>query len=246
MSCVVATLGMIPYTLSLLEQAKEDPFQGLPASAVLIASGLIEIGMSAGAIAIGLVTGSRFHWGVPPLRAWLAGGPEAVLRVRRSLAPALATGMALGVSVAIYSGMGKADPQNGANPIIMPPAWEGLLASASAGIREEIWFRLGCLTFLAWVGTRLAHPVLRTTEEPPAPIVWIANLLSALLFAAIHLPQAQLLLGLSPEILLFVILGNGVPGMVFGWFYWRRGLIAAMTAHFGFDLVLKVFLPLFF
>ena len=28
-----------------------------------------------------------------------------------------------------------------------------------------------------------------------------------------------------------------------GWLFWRRGLIAAMTAHAVFDLVLKVLLP---
>jgi membrane protease YdiL (CAAX protease family) len=37
-----------------------------------------------------------------------------------------------------------------------------------------------------------------------------------------------------------------VPGLVFGWLYWRRGLVAAMLAHFGLDLVLKVFIPLLF
>jgi membrane protease YdiL (CAAX protease family) len=246
MACVAATLGMIPFTISLLKQAQEDPFSGLPWSAVLTASAIIEIAISAGFIAIGMAAGRRFPWGVPPLCAWLAGGPEAVRRVRRSVAPALATGMALGALVAIFAGSSGADPPDATNPIIMPSAWEGLLASISAGIREEIWFRLGCMTFLAWMGTLLMRPLFPRPDEPPAPIVWIANLLAALLFAVIHLPQAKLLLGLTPAILLFVILGNGVPGMIFGWLYWRRGLIAAVVAHFGFDLVLKVFIPLLF
>ena len=45
--------------------------------------------------------------------------------------------------------------------------------------------------------------------------------------------------------MLFIFVGNGTPGLVFGWLYWRRGLIAAMLAHFGLDLVLKVLIPLF-
>jgi membrane protease YdiL (CAAX protease family) len=59
------------------------------------------------------------------------------------------------------------------------------------------------------------------------------------------LPQAHFLVGLSTPILVFVVLGNGLPGMIFGWLYWRRGLMAAIVAHFGFDLVLKVIIPLF-
>lgn len=38
--------------------------------------------------------------------------------------------------------------------------------------------------------------------------------------------------------------GNGAPGVVFGWLYWRRGLYSAMLAHFGLDLVIKVLVPL--
>jgi len=37
--------------------------------------------------------------------------------------------------------------------------------------------------------------------------------------------------------------GNRLPGYVFGRLYWRRRVIAAMWAHFGLDLVLKVFIP---
>lgn len=36
---------------------------------------------------------------------------------------------------------------------------------------------------------------------------------------------------------------NGVAALMFGWLFWRKGLIAAMTAHAIFDLVLKVRLP---
>jgi membrane protease YdiL (CAAX protease family) len=36
---------------------------------------------------------------------------------------------------------------------------------------------------------------------------------------------------------------NGLAGVVFGWLYWRRGLLAAMVAHLTFDLVLHVIVP---
>jgi membrane protease YdiL (CAAX protease family) len=75
-------------------------------------------------------------------------------------------------------------------------------------------------------------------------VVWLANGLAAVLFAAIHLPQAAALFGLSAPVLVFVLTGNGLPGLAFGWLYWRRGLLAAMAAHCAADIVMKVVLPL--
>ena len=36
----------------------------------------------------------------------------------------------------------------------------------------------------------------------------------------------------------------GVGGVVFGWLYLKRGLLAAMLAHFSADMVLHVAVPL--
>jgi membrane protease YdiL (CAAX protease family) len=33
---------------------------------------------------------------------------------------------------------------------------------------------------------------------------------------------------------------NSIGGLVFGWLYWRQGLLAAMVAHFSADVVLHV------
>ena len=61
---------------------------------------------------------------------------------------------------------------------------------------------------------------------------------------AIHLPQAAMLYGLNVPIVAFVLIGNGVPGMAFGWLFWRKGLIAAMVSHLVMDVVMKVIVPL--
>lgn len=105
--------------------------------------------------------------------------------------------------------------------------------------------RFGLLTFLASIGCFLTRRFPGRTEQPPASIFWIANVGAALSFAAIHIPQAELLLGLTSGMLAFIFVANGVPGLVFGWLYRRQGLIAAMIAHFGLDLVLNVLVPIF-
>jgi membrane protease YdiL (CAAX protease family) len=156
----------------------------------------------------------------------------------------LGLGLAMGAIFSVFTRGGE--PPELARELIVPSAWQGFLVSIGAGIREEIWFRLGFMTFLVWIGTlvtRAAHPDV-LMHRPPQSVQTIANLLAALLFAAMHLPQAQALLGLSGPIILFVLVGNGLPALVFGWLYWHRGLLSAMLAHFSFDLVLKVVLPL--
>jgi hypothetical protein len=243
-ACLVATFAMVPFTVSLLKQARQPLGEGVPLWALLVVSGFIEMILSAAMIAVGLPAGARANLGVPSLRGWLAGDPEIVRRVRVSIGPALATGIMLGlIVVGLAWGLQREAP-DAEQPFTVPPAWEGLLASAGAGIREEIWFRLGCMTILACAGMYLTRPWTGPRVGPPDAVVWAANLFAAFLFAAIHIPQTLLLAEPSARALAFVILGNGLPGLAFGWLYWRFGLISAMVAHFGMDLVLKVIVPL--
>lgn len=55
-----------------------------------------------------------------------------------------------------------------------------------------------------------------------------------------HLPQlAQFGTPTLPAITL-TLLGNGIVGVVCGWLYWRRSLVAAILAHFTVDVILHV------
>ena len=122
---------------------------------------------------------------------------------------------------------------------LLPP-WQGFLASVSAGVNEEVLFRLGLMTLFVFLGARL----LRQGERPAARVVWAAIALAALLFGAVHLPQAAALGGgLSATLVASVLLGNGLIGMAFGWLYWRRGLLAAVTAHLATGVALYVVAP---
>ena len=76
-------------------------------------------------------------------------------------------------------------------------------------------------------------------------IALVANVLAALAFAAVHLLQAgRPLYGLSTLMVVVVMIGNGVPGVIFGWLFRRFGLITAMVAHFSADVVLHVIGPM--
>jgi hypothetical protein len=123
-----------------------------------------------------------------------------------------------------------------------PGWWRALLASASAGINEEIWFRLGVMTALVAAGMAVLR--LPAPARVPSWIPWTSSALAALLFGALHLPQAAAFLPLTPATVGYILLANGIAGVAFGRLYWKHGLVSAMVAHFVTDVVLHVIAPL--
>ena len=107
---------------------------------------------------------------------------------------------------------------------------------------EEVMLRLFFMTLIAF----LLHKLFGKGSKTPA--VWIllaANVISALLFAAGHLPATFQLLGNSPMILARCFLLNGGLGFLFGELYRRYGLRYAMIAHGGCHVVSKLIWMLF-
>jgi hypothetical protein len=120
-----------------------------------------------------------------------------------------------------------------------------ILASLTAGIGEEIMFRLFVMSLwavlLSWLSPRLL-PGRQTGEA----IFWVANLVSALAFAAGHLGTAMVLAGVStpaalpPAMLAELLALNGLLGLVAGWVFRRDGLLAAVGVHFWADIIWHV------
>jgi membrane protease YdiL (CAAX protease family) len=93
------------------------------------------------------------------------------------------------------------------------------------GITEEILMRFGFMTLAVWV-------VFKVRKNLHAVTYWIAIVAAALLFALGHLPIVFTLAGTpSPGLISYIMLGNGVAGVAFGWLYWKKGLEAAMIGH---------------
>ena len=63
---------------------------------------------------------------------------------------------------------------------------------------------------------------------------------AALAFGLIHLPQLAQFGTPTLTPIAITLLGNGIVGVVCGWLYWRRSLVAAILAHFAVDLILHV------
>lgn len=110
-----------------------------------------------------------------------------------------------------------------------------LLASLYGGTVEEILLRLFVLTLIAWIAMKLARQ-----ERPSRASMWIAIVISAIVFGIAHLPITAGLTVLTVGVIAHAIVLNGLAGAVFGYLYWKRGLESAMIAHVSADLVLQV------
>ena len=175
--------------------------------------------------ALGLWAGPRLGLDAPAIRAWADRRPIVQVLVRQ-LPSGVATGLASALVLLLFwmtvSSMPEAAEKLGA---LQLPIVTKLLYG---GIVEELLLRWGLMSFFAWAIWRLAG----RPSGPPAWCIWSAILFAAILFAAGHLPLLYLLLPAPPaELLLLVLAGNAVPGILFGWLFWRRGLEAAMIAH---------------
>lgn len=107
---------------------------------------------------------------------------------------------------------------------------------------EEVMLRLFLMSLIAFVLHKLFW---RKNEDTPVAALIIANIFSALLFAAGHLPATFMLMGASPMIIFRCFLLNGGLGVLFGWLYRKYGLRYAMIAHGGCHVVSKLIWILF-
>ena len=122
-----------------------------------------------------------------------------------------------------------------------PPFPTSLVASISAGIGEEILFRLFFISFWTWL---VSYVLLR--RKGFVPVFWVISTLSAVAFSASHFPSLMFLMGansLSQLPLLLIVeifLLNGALSLVAAYFYKKSGYLAAAGVHFWADVVWHV------
>ena len=107
------------------------------------------------------------------------------------------------------------------------------------GVVEEVMLRLFMMSLAAF----LLLKIFKNCNIEAALI--IANVVSAMLFAAGHLPVTDILFGLTPLVIFRCFLLNGGVGLAFGWLYRKHGIQYAMIAHAFCHVVSKLIWILF-
>lgn len=242
---VFGVVAVIPYTLTLQGDILQNIELPIPLPVLLAIQIAQNAVMFAIVTALGLWLANKIGLGAPIIEAWL--NKESISEKIKSILPiSIILGVIAGVliivlDVYVFQPLMIKDLGEQINAIsenIQPPAWQGFLASFYGGIAEEILLRLFFMSLLAWIGSFIVKPV---DGKANTTVLWIANILAAIVFGLGHLPTAAAIFPvLTTLVVIRIILLNSVGGIIFGWLYQTRGIEAAMIAHFTTDIVLHV------
>ncbi|HLO31681.1 MAG TPA: CPBP family glutamic-type intramembrane protease [Anaerolineales bacterium] len=246
---ILAVIAILPYSLSLQSGTLQSLKLPIPLWLVLVIQVLQNALLFAIAIFGGMFFASRVGLGTPILNSATRGEPVAdkirAILPLSSILGVLVTLIVLGLEIFFFQPAMLKELGSSAAALNLrtaqPAAWKGFLASFYGGIAEEILLRLFVMSFFVWLGRFLSKTV---EGKPTAAVIWIANILAAVLFGLGHLPATAALVPITSLVITRAIVLNGLIGLVAGWLYWRRGLEAAMISHFSADLVLHVLLAL--
>ena len=126
-----------------------------------------------------------------------------------------------------------------AQSYLTKPTLVYMLATVTyAAVIEEVMLRLFFMSAIAFTLQKLFR------KEGIATLI-AANVISAIVFAAGHLPATIMLIGTTPMIIFRCFLLNGLFGLLFGYLYRKFGLRYAMIAHGGCHVVSKLIWILF-
>lgn len=246
---IFGVIAVIPYSLELQGATLQSLDLPIPLPA-LIAIQIVQSALIFGVlIAAGLFFAGRIGLGTPILEARARG--ESVADKIRAILPVsiivgvVASALIIGLEILIFQPALMKELGDSANALNLqnaqPAAWKGFLASFYGGIVEEVLLRLFLMSLLAWLGKFISH----TADGLPASgVLWVANILAAIIFGLGHLPATATIIPLTPLVITRAIVLNGLAGVAFGWLFWKRGLEAAMISHFSADMVLHVLLAL--
>lgn len=229
---LVLILALLAALNVLLPQGSFLPMQELPASrpVLALANAGIMLVLYGGLGLVGLRLSRSL--GFPEL--W----DPRVDKRERLLIPAVA-GMGLGIFFIIADQLFSS--MHGLGPLPHPPFPTSLVASAVAGIGEEILFRLFFISFWVWL---ISHLLLKGKGQ--GVVFWLVAAASAVAFTAAHLPSVMMLVGteriaeLPPFLLGELFLLNGGLSLVAAEFFRRYGFLAAVGVHFWTDVVWHV------
>ena len=135
---------------------------------------------------------------------------------------------------------------NGIGKLIHPPFPTSLFASITAGIGEEVIFRLFFISFWVWL---ISEVILKRKYKNK--VFWVVTFLSAIAFAGAHLPSIMFIVNieqvsnLSLVLIIEIFLLNSLISFPAAYYFRKYGILAAVGIHFWADIIWHVIYGLF-
>jgi hypothetical protein len=216
--------GVTALSVTVIPQLLAQSAQQVPATAAIAASLLQSGVLLAFAVWAGVAVSKPLGLAAPVFEAALSRG-GVMHALRNQLIPATVAGVLVGGLLTYLTGAAPAELQALGARFRIPLASKLLYG----GITEEILMRWGLMSALIWLPWRFLQG---RAGRPRAAYVAGGIVGAALLFGLGHLPAVVAMGGkLSTAVVAYVVVGNTLPGIVFGVLYWRWGLEAAILAH---------------
>lgn len=244
-AAALAYVGTIPFFAPFMAAVLRLHAASVPLAMVLFAQGVQVTLLSALFAWIGVVFAPRVGLDAPLFRLLAGGRGKDAARHLSSIAwPAVLIGLGTGLALSLWRLLFASRL-----PEVLISSWTASFAAGAAtasfaagattafygGVVEELIAR--------WCVLSAVLRLLRRAGL--ADGFQVANLAAALLFGAGHLLALPLVgARLTAAAVVFIVAGNGLAGLVFGWLFRRRGLEAAMIAHAAVDLWLHAVSPL--
>ena len=218
-------LGVVVLTVTVLPQVLGDAPLREPAWLVLVASITQSALLVALVVWLGVSLAPKVGLSAPVFEAAVTSHSVAAA-LRPQLFPGLLAGVLGGLGLFAIGGYASPAEIAGVEQQFTVPLLARVLYG---GITEELLLRWGLMTLLVWLAWRLLQ---RRKGKPQLVYIWLAIVVSALLFGAGHLPAAAVQVGeLTAGVAVFVVGANTAFGVLFGYLFWRYGLEAAIIAH---------------
>jgi membrane protease YdiL (CAAX protease family) len=230
----LGVVAILPYAFEI----QRDIIRNMPVQIPVLVIGQVIQGVVLAAVytLTGLLLAGKVGLGAPILEQMLRGG-KILVNLKRYVGFSVLLGSAAALCITAGDVLFAMFGVNPAPYDAEPVWWKLLLASFYGGVTEEIQLRWFLMTALVWLFSRWR------TNRAGAIEVWAAIVTASVIFGLAHLPAASALGELTPVYVSRTIVLNALGGVVFGWLFWRKGLEAAMVAHFSADIVLHFIAP---
>lgn len=218
----------------------QGPLNGVSLPLLILIGAIQNLLILALIIFAGVWLSRRMGLHAPLVEAWTKG-EHVWPRLREMLSASVAAGVSVGIILTIALFFLQTRLPNLPFTLAARVAlWKRFLVCFYGGIYEELLTRLFLLSLFAWLLSRFGRKRKGQATPLTAGVLWTANIMAAILFGLGHLPSASLLMPITPLVVFAAITLNGIAGITFGYLYWKRGLEAAMIAHFTGDFIVYV------
>ncbi|QQS42116.1 MAG: CPBP family intramembrane metalloprotease [Acidobacteriota bacterium] len=182
------------------------------------------------AVVVGVALADKVGLSSPAAEA-LAGGGRPLADLKPQIVPGIIGGLAGGIGIALTwllwqpflspTFVSRAEQLNGVLPFPTRVLY--------GGITEELLLRWGVMTLLVWLAWRL---IQKANGKPRAACFVSAIIVSSLLFGLGHLPLVRAMdVDFTAAVVSYIVVANGLFGLVAGYLFWKKGLESAMIAH---------------